>query len=72
MLENGKKQFKIPSGHAKGTFLEKADTKDISYWLNHKRQLLEEDPNHKYAASDRRWIAAAEAELRTWLWPGRY
>lgn len=53
----------IPGGPKKGMPLEKAATQDIQYWMKRISGDLERDPDKKYAANDRKWLAEAEQIL---------
>lgn len=55
--------FKIPFGKKKDTPLEQAEAGDIQYCAKIITGKLQEDPNKKYADMDRKWLAAAQAEL---------
>src|SRR4051812_22778177 len=53
----------IPNGPSKGTPLEAALEKDIKYWLGRKESDLAAEPSGRFAASNKRWVDAAKAEL---------
>jgi hypothetical protein len=56
--------FKIPGGRDKDKPLDEASPEGINYWLKKKREKLAAEPAHQYVESDKRWIDAAEAELK--------
>lgn len=56
-------EHKIPGGRDKDKPLNQASTEGIEWWLKKKREELAADPNGKWAANNKAWIAAAEAEL---------
>lgn len=53
----------IPGGREKDTPIDSASSESLEFWIGKKRQNLDRDPNHQWAANDRTWVAAAEAEL---------
>lgn len=55
--------YTIPSGNAKGTPLESAETKDIKYWIGRMADGLKEEPNGRFSKSNREWIDAAKRVL---------
>jgi hypothetical protein len=56
--------FKIPGGRDKDKPINEVTDESLNWWLNKKRENLAADPDGKWAASDKDWIAAAEAELK--------
>ncbi len=53
----------IPWGKTKGTPITEATEQDIRGCMDRMIQTLAEDPEHKFADSNRRWIDGARAEL---------
>lgn len=56
-------QLTIPGGKNKGQPIAQANDNDIRFWLDRITGNLEQDPNKKFADSDRAWCAGARAEL---------
>jgi hypothetical protein len=56
-------QFTIPGGPSKGTPIESADEKSITYWIDRIEKDLAENPTKKFADRDAQWLEAARAEL---------
>jgi hypothetical protein len=56
-------EFTIPYGRAKDTPLSEASTEEINFIAKGMLKKEQEDPNHRFAADNKKWLTAARAEL---------
>lgn len=56
-------EYTIPAGRNQGQFITDASEKDLEYWIRRKDEDLCKDPDGRFAASNKRWLDAARAEL---------